>query len=108
MESVALTSGVSINTKAVTYNIKRIINQVYKLLPLREQGENWQKPLQMVIEQLEGMKSIIKGQDELFFRLLCKLKGLFSLKDKTEDLIYRSVIFECLNLLTCLKDSFYA
>ncbi len=108
MESVALTSGVSIDTKAVAYNIKRIINQVYKLLPLREQGENWQKPLQMVIEQLEGMKSIIKGQDELFFRLLCKLEGLFSLKDKTKDLLYRSVIFECLNLLTCLKANFYA
>jgi len=39
----------NISDKIIEKDIKRIINQIYKLLPLREEGENWQKPLQTVI-----------------------------------------------------------
>ena len=31
-------------------DIKRIINQIYRLLPLREEKQDWQKPLQTIIE----------------------------------------------------------
>jgi len=34
-DNVVLTSGIMIDKKAVDFNIKKIINQVYKLLPMR-------------------------------------------------------------------------
>lgn len=39
MEQVVLTLGISISKSAIDSNLKRIINQVYKLLPLREEGK---------------------------------------------------------------------
>jgi hypothetical protein len=48
------------------------------------------------------MKRLINGQDDLFFLILCKMEGLFSLQ-KYEDMItYRRIIFECLGLLNDL------
>ena len=103
MSEMVLTSGMTIDKKAVNFNIKRIINQVYKLLPMREQGRDWLKPLETLIEQIEGMKRLIVGQDDLFFLILCKMKGLFSLQDQNDMAIYRRVIFQCLGLLNSLK-----
>ena len=47
--TVYIKNGLEISCEDVQNNLKRIINQIYKLLPLREEGENWQKPLQTVI-----------------------------------------------------------
>ena len=52
MEQVVLTLGVSISKSTIDNNLKRIINQVYKLLPLREEGKDWEKPLDTLIEEL--------------------------------------------------------
>ena len=104
MAQMVLTSGVNIDIKAVDFNLKRIINQVYKLLPMREEGRDWQKPLKTLIQQLSGMKRLIDGQDDLFFLILCKMEGLFSL-NKTEDMeTYRRIIFQCLGLLNSLNE----
>lgn len=105
MEQMALTSGVMINKESVGFNLKRIINQVYKLLPMREEGRDWEKPLQTLIEQLSGMKRLIDGQDELFFLILCKMEGLFSLNKNEDMAIYRRIIFECLGLLNTLEQN---
>lgn len=105
MEQMALTSGVIINKESIDFNLKRIINQVYKLLPMREEGRDWEKPLQTLIEQLSGMKRLIDGQDDLFFLILCKMEGLFSLNKNKDMTIYRRIIFECLGLLNTLKQN---
>ena len=105
MEQVVLTSGVEVSKKAINSNFKRIINQVYKLLPMRQQGRNWEKPLQTLIEQFSGMKRLITGQDDLFFLILCKLEGLFSLNRNEDMSIYRRIIFECLGLLNTLNQN---
>ena len=102
MKKIILTSGLELESEAVHFNIKRIINQVYKLLPMREEQRDWVKPLQTLIEQLLGMKRLIVGQDDLFFSLLCKMEGLFDLKDSKDMNLYRRVIFECLSLLSSL------
>ena len=105
MSEIVLTSGVFMDTNSIHYNINRIINQVYKLLPMREEGREWEKPLETLIQQLSGMKRLIIGQDDLFFLILCKMEGLFSL-NKTEDMaIYRRIIFECLGLLNILNQN---
>ena len=105
MEQMALTSGVIINKESIDFNLKRIINQVYKLLPMREEGRDWEKPLQTLIEQLSGMKRLIDGQDDLFFLILCKMEGLFSLNRNEDMTIYRRIIFECLGLLNTLEQN---
>lgn len=103
MEQMVLTSGIEIETQAINFNIKRIINQVYKLLPMREEGRDWEKPLQTLIEELSGMKRLIIGQDDLFFSILCKMEGLFSLHRQEDMGVYRRTIFECLSLLNSLN-----
>lgn len=99
---MVLTSGISIDIQAIHFNLKRIINQVYKLLPMREQGKDWEKPLETLIEELSGMKRLIVGQDDLFFLILCKMEGLFILKYADDMKLYRRIIFECLSLLNNL------
>ena len=101
-DKILLSSNIEVNIDAIHFNFKRIINQVYKLLPMREEGRDWQKPLQTLIEQLSGMKRLIIGQDDLFFLILCKMEGLFDLKHEDNMSLYRRVIFQCLELLNSL------
>lgn len=105
MSFMVLKTGAQIQEQAFSNNIKRIINQVYKLLPMREEGRDWQKPLITLIEQLSGMKRLITGQDDLFFLILCKMEGLFSLNKEKDMITYRRIIFECLGLLNSLNQN---
>lgn len=99
MEKMVLTSGVAFDIDIIHKNFNRIINQIYKLLPMREEGQDWVKPLETLIEELSGMKRLIKDQDQIFFILLCKMEGLFNLSEQEKMSIYRRSIFECLDLL---------
>ncbi len=104
MAQLFLTRDVSIKDEDFSINIKRIINQLYKILPMREEGKDWEKPLETLIEQLCGMKRLILNQDSLFFTIICKMEGLFDLTDDNEDMpLYRRTIFECLSLLNSLN-----
>ena len=51
MKTTELACGVVISNDIIHLNIKRIINQVYKLLPMREEGSNWEKPLDTLLEE---------------------------------------------------------
>lgn len=99
MKDLVLTSGVTIDEEAFHLTLKKIINQTYKLLPMRQEEKDWEKPLQTLIEELTGMKRLINGQDDLFFLILCKMEGLFSLRGWQNMSLYRRIIFECLSLL---------
>lgn len=98
-----LNDGVYIKTDAIVANLKRITNQIYKLLPNREEEIDWQIPLTTILEELKGMNRIINNH-EILFSLICKLEGLFLLINKTDFFLYRRTIFECLNLISNLKD----
>lgn len=91
---------IEIDNEAILTNLKRLTNQIYKLLPTREENRDWQRPLSIIIEELAGMKRLFLGQQPLFFKLLSKLEGLFVLNQENDFAIYRSVIFECLGLLS--------
>lgn len=84
----------------IVYNLKRLTNQIYKLLPSREEGVDWEKPLGTIIEEFLGMNRIFGGQTPIFFSLICKLEGLFELKEDFEQ--YRRTIFECLGMTNSL------
>ena len=67
----------NIKSDSIIVNLKRLTNQIYKLLPSREEGLDWQKPLQTIVEELSGMSRILIDQQTALFSLLCKLEELF-------------------------------
>ena len=89
----------NINNSAIEDNLHRLVNQVYKLLPNREEGIDWMKPLTTILEELTGMDRLLVDQHTLLFPLLCKLEGLFTLTEEDDFLEYRRTIFECLGLM---------
>ena len=99
---------VEVEPSVINDNLKKIINQLYKLLPMRQQGEDWTKPLETIIEELCGMNSLVNFDQNEFFGLLCKLEGLFHLKESKDFSLYRRTIFDCLTLLSGLKVSLWA
>lgn len=95
---------IQIEKDIVSKRIKNLINQIYKLLPSREQGINWEKPLETIFEELSGMQRILKlDSSETFFILLNKLEGLYLLKHEKDFSCYRRTIFECLSLMNELQ-----
>lgn len=93
---------VEFDNDAVIKNIDRITNQIFKLLPSREEGGDWETPLQNLILEITGMKSLWFDQVELF-SLLCKMEALASLTEEEDFLVFRKLIFECLRLLNNIK-----
>lgn len=91
--------GLVVEEKTLAQNLKRIINLVYKLLPMREEGGEWLKTLETIIEELVGMNNLLIDQQVKFFPIICKMEGLFSLTTEEDFPLYRRTIFECLSLL---------
>ena len=90
----------SISNKAIVTNLKRLTNQIYKLLPTREEALDWKKPLSTIIEEFSGMDELLLDHHVVLFSLLCKLEGLFVLNDDEDFFIFRRTIFECLGLVS--------
>ena len=96
---------IEINEQVVLSRLQNLINQIYKLLPSREEGADWEKPLETIMEELAGMNRLMNcGFSEIYFPLLSKLEGLYSLTEEDSFLCYRRTIFECLSLMNNLKN----
>jgi hypothetical protein len=91
-----------IPTEIVESDINRLTNQLWKLIPMRENEENWKSQLDTVIVELAGLQELSMNQmDEKFLILLSKLEGL-----KLTDIsfsVYRKTVFECISLLRELR-----
>lgn len=94
-----------IDNDAICSDLKKITNQIYKLLPNREEYIDWETPLETIIEELSGMDRLLIGQHEILFPILCKLEGLFTLTKEEDFFSYRRTIFECLSLMNSLMKS---
>ncbi len=77
-------------------NVQRLTNQFWKLIPMRENEEDWQKQLNSVILEITGQKEIFLFSP-LFLQLLSKLEGLRVVE--VDFSIYRKTVFECINLI---------
>ena len=96
---------IQINSNIIAQRFQSLINQIYKLLPVREEKSDWEKPLQTIMEQLVGMQRLLNcGDSEIYFALLNKLEGLYSLTKDEDFFNYRRTIFECLSLMNILKN----
>ena len=60
----------------LTSDINRLTNQLWKLIPMRENNEDWLNHLNYLIVELAGLNELCSTTDEKFLILLSKLKGL--------------------------------
>ena len=81
----------------LTSDINRLTNQLWKLIPMRENKEDWLNHLNYLIVELAGLNELCSNTDEKFLILLSKLKGL-QIEDTTFQ-VYRKTVFECISLL---------
>ena len=93
----------NIDNAAIACNLERLINQVYKLLPMREEGGNWRRTLETIMEEISGMDRLFLDQQPNLFKLSCKLEGLFTLEAEADFMLQRGIIFECLGILAELN-----
>ena len=80
-------------------NVQRLTNQLWKLIPMREHEEDWQKQLDTVILEIVGLDEIFIGPS--FIQLLSKLEGLR--KEEVDFELYRKTVFESISLLREVK-----
>ena len=81
----------------LTSVINRLTNQLWKLIPMRENNEDWLNHLNYLIVELAGLSELCSTTDEKFLILLSKLKGLQV--ENTVFQVYRKTVFECISLL---------
>lgn len=97
----------NISNKVIKKNLHRIIGQIYKLLPYREEGIDWKKPLVTIQIELAGMDSLFKNYEDfhkILFSLECKLEGLFLNAEDKDFERFRGIIFECIGKVKDLQD----
>ena len=73
---------------------------MWKLIPMRENNEDWQKQLNTVIIEIAGLNEIFIS-DPQFLQLLSKLEGLKLVE--IDFSLYRKTVFEAINLLQEIK-----
>lgn len=93
-----------VDNSVVKYNLKRILNQIYRLLPLREEEEDWQKPLATLIIELAGMLHLFPDLRE-GLKVVSKLQGMLELGNDLDFYDYRRTIFECCSIVSSLEKS---
>ena len=59
----------------IAKDVDRLTSQVWKLIPMRENGEDWVKQLNTVIIEISGLHEIFVF-NPLFLQLLAKLEGM--------------------------------
>ena len=77
-------------------NVRRLTNQLWKLIPMREHNEDWMKQLDTVKIEIVGLNELFIGP--IFLQLLSKLEGLSIVEDINFE-TYRKTVFECISLL---------
>ena len=76
----------------------RLINQLWKLIPMREHHEDWSTQLSSVTEEIAGLVRLYRDKIEGLI-LLSKLEGLNSAVCD-DFMVYRKTIFKCIGLLS--------
>ena len=87
--------GFDFQQKDIEVSVRRLTNQLWKLIPMREHEEDWPKQLDTVILEIAGMNEIFMNPQ--FLQLLSKLEGLKVQETNFE--LYRKTVFESISLL---------
>ena len=85
--------------EVIKNEVLRLTNQLWKLIPMRENEEDWHKQLMTVIIDIAGKDEIFLHNSH-FLQLLSKLEGVRVIdEDEIEFNIYRKTVFECINII---------
>lgn len=95
---------IDVNNDALKRNLKRSQSQIFKLLPMSEEGTDYKKPLETLIVELLGMQKLLNELDPLV-SLVCKLRGLMELDLDKDFMLFRRSIFECCTLTDRIAES---
>lgn len=95
--TIATKYGFDISYQVLEQNITRLVNQLWKIIPMRENNEDWIKQLETVKIEIAGLNEIFV-QDPHFLQLLSKLEGL-QIEQDIEFPVYRKTVFEAISLL---------
>ena len=87
---------IEIPAAALAADINRLTNQLWKLIPMRENGEDWHNQVDTVLIELIGLNEIIEIQEK-FLILISKLEGLKI--HEVDFRTYRKTVFETISLL---------
>lgn len=87
-------------SEVIAKNVSRLTDQLWKLIPMRENDEDWKKQLNTVILEISGLSEIFL-HNPLFLQLLAKLEGI--LVEETTFSLYRKTVFECISLVQGMK-----
>lgn len=87
---------IGFSEESISKNIIRLTNQIWKLIPMREHEEEWQKQLDTVILEIAGLNEIFILEPQ-FLQMLSKLEGLHA-RD-CDFYTFRKTVFEVINLL---------
>ena len=93
---------VTCSKEILAEKLHRLTGQVFRLLPAREEGEDWIKPLETVIVEIAGLFNLIEDL-QTGLTVLSKLEGLRQQGTDVEFPLYRRTIFECCTLLSNLE-----
>ena len=87
--------GFDFDDRSIEVTVRRLTNQMWKLIPMREHEEDWPKQLDTVILEIAGMNEIFMNPQ--FLQLLSKLEGLKTQETSFE--LHRKTVFESISLL---------
>ena len=93
--------GFEISIEVIEKMKTRLTNQLWKLIPMKENEEDWLKQLDTVILEIAGMYEVFVW-DPQFLSLLAKLEGLKKQQD-IDFSFYRKTVFECISLMRGLN-----
>ena len=93
--------GFNFPAEVIQKDVIRLTNQIWKLIPMKEHEEDWQKQLDTVLIEIAGLNEIFV-QEPQFLQILSKLEGL-KVQADLEFQIYRKTVFEIINLLQEFK-----
>ena len=97
--------GFDISKEVLCNNMTRLTNQLWKIIPMYENTEDWRKQLSTVLIEIRGLNEIF-SENSLFLQLLGKLEGIMITKDNDIDFaIVRKTIFESINILQGFKNA---
>lgn len=92
---------ITVSDVVIATDLNRLTNQIWKLIPMKENNENWQDHLSLLLLELTGLNILSGGVNVDFLVLLSKLTGLRELE--VDFPIFRKTVFECITLLRGLR-----
>lgn len=83
--------------------MRRIVGQIFRLLPTREEGKDWIKPLDTLVIELTGLVLLLP-QDTDLYMLINKLQGLKKTGESMEFMLFRRSVFEACNIANRIQE----